>query len=68
MPNRRLNLYIIAGCNGAGKTTLVKMLMGFAWPVYGARVEILGNRMCGVSIGIGIRLAGWRQLLSALGA
>ena len=34
----------LMGANGAGKTTLVKMLMGFAWPVYGARVEILGNR------------------------
>ena len=34
----------ILGANGAGKTTLVKMLMGYAWPVYGARVEILGNR------------------------
>ena len=33
----------LMGANGAGKTTLVKMLMGFAWPVYGARVEILGN-------------------------
>ena len=34
----------ILGANGAGKTTLVKMLMGYAWPVYGAHVEILGNR------------------------
>ena len=34
----------ILGANGAGKTTLVKMLMGYAWPVYGAQVEILGNR------------------------
>ena len=33
----------ILGANGAGKTTLVKMLMGYAWPVYGAHVEILGN-------------------------
>lgn len=33
----------LMGANGAGKTTLVKLLMGFAWPVYGARVEILGN-------------------------
>ena len=34
----------ILGANGAGKTTLVKMLMGYAWPVYGAEVNILGNR------------------------
>ncbi|MGE4565332.1 MAG: ATP-binding cassette domain-containing protein, partial [Victivallaceae bacterium] len=24
----------ILGANGAGKTTLVKLLMGFAWPVF----------------------------------
>ncbi len=34
----------ILGANGAGKTTLVKMLMGYAWPVYGAEVSVLGNR------------------------
>lgn len=34
----------ILGANGAGKTTLVKMLMGFSWPLYGARVEVLGKR------------------------
>lgn len=34
----------ILGANGAGKTTLVKMLMGYAWPIYGAEVEILGHR------------------------
>ena len=34
----------IMGANGAGKTTLVKLLMGFAWPIYGAKVEILGHR------------------------
>lgn len=33
----------ILGANGAGKTTLVKMLMGYAWPLYGAKVEILGH-------------------------
>jgi len=34
----------ILGANGAGKTTLIKMLLGYAWPVYGARVSVLGNR------------------------
>lgn len=29
--------------NGAGKTTLVKVLMGFAWPLFGARVQVLGK-------------------------
>ncbi len=33
----------ILGANGAGKTTLVKMLMGYAWPVWGAKVEVLGK-------------------------
>lgn len=32
----------ILGANGAGKTTLVKMLMGYAWPLYGAKVQVLG--------------------------
>lgn len=34
----------ILGANGAGKTTLVKMLMGYSWPLYGAKVEVLGKR------------------------
>lgn len=34
----------ILGANGAGKTTLVRMLMGYAWPIYGATVEVLGKR------------------------
>ena len=33
----------ILGANGAGKTTLVKVLMGFAWPLFGARVQVLGK-------------------------
>ncbi len=33
----------ILGANGAGKTTLVKMLMGYAWPLYGAKVQVLGK-------------------------
>lgn len=33
----------ILGANGAGKTSLVKMLMGFAWPVFGAKVQVLGK-------------------------
>ncbi len=34
----------VLGANGAGKTTLVKMLMGYVWPIYGAKVEVLGCR------------------------
>ncbi len=34
----------ILGANGAGKTTLVRMLMGYAWPLFGAKVEVLGHR------------------------
>ena len=33
----------LIGANGAGKTTLVKVLMGFAWPLFGARVQVLGK-------------------------
>lgn len=33
----------LLGANGAGKTTLVKMLLGYAWPVYGAELSVLGN-------------------------
>ncbi len=35
--------WFILGCNGAGKTTLVKTLMGFKWPLFGARVSVLGQ-------------------------
>ena len=34
----------ILGANGAGKTTLVKTMMGYAWPKFGATVDVLGNR------------------------
>lgn len=40
----------ILGANGAGKTTLVKMLMGYAWPVWGARVDVLGQRFGQVNL------------------
>lgn len=40
----------ILGANGAGKTTLVKLLMGYAWPVYGAKVEVLGKRFGEVNL------------------
>lgn len=36
--------YFILGANGAGKTTLVKMLLGYIWPFYGAKIEVLGKR------------------------
>ena len=36
--------WFILGPNGAGKTTLVKMILGMAWPLYGAEVRVLGNR------------------------
>ena len=34
----------ILGANGAGKTTLIKMLLGYAWPLYGAKVTVLDGR------------------------
>lgn len=40
----------ILGANGAGKTTLVKMLMGYAWPIYGAKVSILGETFGNISL------------------
>lgn len=33
----------ILGANGAGKTTLVKTVLGYIWPLYGAKVEVLGE-------------------------
>lgn len=33
----------ILGANGAGKTTLVKLLMGYVWPLFGAKVKVLGE-------------------------
>lgn len=35
--------YFILGANGAGKTTLVKMLLGYLWPRFGAKISILGK-------------------------
>ena len=40
----------ILGANGAGKTTLVRMLMGYAWPLFGATVEVLGHRFGTVNL------------------
>ena len=40
----------ILGANGAGKTTLVRMLMGYAWPLFGATVEVLGKRFGTVNL------------------
>ncbi len=40
----------ILGANGAGKTTLVKMLMGYAWPLYGAKVQVLGKTFGAVNL------------------
>ncbi len=40
----------ILGANGAGKTTLVKMLMGYAWPLYGAKVQVLGKTFGSVNL------------------
>ncbi|MDO4574895.1 MAG: ATP-binding cassette domain-containing protein [Planctomycetia bacterium] len=40
----------ILGANGAGKTTLVKIMTGFLWPLYGARVELLGHRLGEVNL------------------
>lgn len=40
----------ILGANGAGKTTLVRMIMGYAWPLFGAKVEVLGKRFGTVNL------------------
>ena len=40
----------ILGANGAGKTTLVKVVTGFAWPKFGAKVQVLGETFGEVSI------------------
>jgi iron complex transport system ATP-binding protein len=42
--------WFILGANGAGKTTLVKVLMGYAWPVHGAEVNVLGKRYGAVNL------------------
>jgi iron complex transport system ATP-binding protein len=42
--------WFILGANGAGKTTLVKVLMGYAWPVFGAEVKVLGARYGAVNL------------------
>ena len=42
--------WFILGANGAGKTTLVKVLMGYAWPVFGAEVRVLGARYGAVNL------------------
>lgn len=36
--------YFILGANGSGKTTLVRTLLGYIWPHYGAKIEILGEK------------------------
>lgn len=40
----------ILGANGAGKTTLVRMIMGYTWPLFGAKVEVLGKRFGTVNL------------------
>lgn len=35
--------YFILGANGSGKTTLVKTILGYKWPYYGAKIEVLGK-------------------------
>ncbi len=40
----------ILGANGAGKTTLVRVLMGYAWPLFGATVQVLGHRFGDVNL------------------
>ncbi len=42
--------WFILGANGAGKTSLVKMLMGFQWPLFGAKVEVLGYKFGGSNL------------------
>ena len=40
--NRGEKVFIL-GANGAGKTTLVRTVLGYIWPLYGAKVEVLGE-------------------------
>lgn len=47
---KRGERYFVLGANGAGKTTLVRMLMGYAWPIFGAVVEVLGRRFGAVNL------------------
>ncbi len=47
---RRGERCFILGANGAGKTTLVRMLLGYAWPLFGAKVEVLGHRFGSVNL------------------
>lgn len=35
--------WFIVGPNGSGKTTLTRMILGYIWPIFGAKVSILGN-------------------------
>lgn len=35
--------YFILGSNGSGKTTLVRTILGYIWPKYGAKIEVLGH-------------------------
>lgn len=36
--------WFVLGPNGAGKTTFVKLLLGLAWPLWGASVKVLGQK------------------------
>ena len=36
--------YFILGANGSGKTTLVRMLLGYIWAHYGAKIEVLNQK------------------------
>ena len=37
--------YFILGANGAGKTTLIKMILGYKYPIYGAKIELFGKTL-----------------------
>lgn len=34
----------ILGANGSGKTTLMHMLLGYVWPLFGAEINVFGQR------------------------
>lgn len=36
--------WFVLGPNGAGKTTFVKLILGLAWPIWGATVRVLGQK------------------------
>ena len=49
----------VMGANGAGKTTLVKTILGYIWPLYGAKVEVLGELFGSTNLNILRKKIAW---------